>query len=123
MAIVAPTVLVVDDETKTAELIEPYLRDRGYEVASATSEREALAKLDEVRPSLILLGVKPTGRGRWAACKQLRTRGHVPIVVLTARDDDADVTASLERGAEDCIAKPFRPRELVARIQAVLRRY
>jgi two-component system, OmpR family, alkaline phosphatase synthesis response regulator PhoP len=118
-----PTVLVVDDERNIVQLAKLYLRNEGYQVESAFNGREALEKVKQVRPNIVLLDLMMPELDGWEVCKQLRRDGDVPIVMLTARGDDVDKVVGLELGADDYITKPFNPRELVARVKAVLRRY
>ncbi len=118
-----PTVLVVDDERNIVQLAKLYLRNEGFVVETAANGREALEKVRQVSPSLILLDLMMPELDGWEVCKRLRRDGDVPIIFLTARDDDVDKIVGLELGADDYVTKPFNPRELVARVKAVLRRY
>jgi DNA-binding response OmpR family regulator len=117
------TVLVVDDERNIVQLAKLYLRNEGYQVETAVNGREALEKVKQTSPSLVLLDLMMPEMDGWEVCKQLRRDGDVPIIFLTARDDDVDKVVGLELGADDYVTKPFNPRELVARVKAVLRRY
>jgi two-component system response regulator ResD len=121
--VAGPTVLVVDDERNIVQLAKLYLRNEGYQVESAFNGREALEKVKQVSPNIVLLDLMMPELDGWEVCKQLRRDGDVPIIMLTARGDDVDKVVGLELGADDYITKPFNPRELVARVRAVLRRY
>src|SRR5215204_2994485 len=116
------TILVVDDERNIVQLARLYLRNEGYQVEAAGNGREALEKVRQTNPSLILLDLMMPEMDGWEVCKQLRKTGDIPIIMLTARDDDIDKVVGLELGADDYVTKPFNPRELVARVKAVLRR-
>src|SRR6187399_517573 len=116
------TILVVDDERNIVQLARLYLRNEGYQVEAAANGREALEKVRQTNPSLILLDLMMPEMDGWEVCKQLRKTSDVPIIMLTARDDDIDKVVGLELGADDYVTKPFNPRELVARVKAVLRR-
>jgi DNA-binding response OmpR family regulator len=118
-----PTVLVVDDERNIVQLAKLYLRNEGYQVETAANGREALEKVKQVSPNLVLLDLMLPELDGWEVCKRLRRDGDVPIIFLTARGDDIDKVVGLELGADDYVTKPFNPRELVARVKAVLRRY
>ncbi len=118
-----PTVLVVDDERNIVQLAKLYLREEGFQVETASNGREALEKVKQVRPSLVVLDLMMPELDGWEVCKQLRRDGDIPIIMLTARGDDVDKVVGLELGADDYVTKPFNPRELVARVKAVLRRY
>ena len=118
-------VLVVDDEPDLLELIHYNLTKAGYDVACVLSGEEALAHVHASPPDLIVLDVLLPGLDGLEVCKALRrnpTTAGIPIVMLTARSEDADVVAGLELGADDYLTKPFSPRVLLARIKAVLRR-
>lgn len=118
-----PTVLVVDDERNIVQLAKLYLQNDGYRVETASNGRVALDKAQQVSPDLVLLDLMMPEMDGWEVCRQLRRTGDVPIIVLTARGDDVEKVVGLELGADDYITKPFNPRELVARVRAVLRRY
>ena len=118
-------VLVVDDEPDLLELVHYNLAKAGYDVACVMSGEEALAHVRSSPPDLIVLDVLLPGLDGLEICKALRrnpTTAGIPIVMLTARSEDADVVAGLELGADDYLTKPFSPRVLLARIKAVLRR-
>jgi DNA-binding response OmpR family regulator len=116
------TILVVDDEKNIVQLVRMYLANEGYEVEVAQTGAEALDKARQVKPSLIVLDLMLPQINGLDVCKQLRHESDVPIIILTARGDDVDRIVGLEIGADDYISKPFNPRELVARVKAVLRR-
>ena len=116
------TILVVDDEISIQELIKLYLEKEGFRVESAGSGKEALERIDAVKPSLVVLDIMLPDMNGLDVCRELRQRTDVPVLMLTARKDDIDKILGLEMGADDYLTKPFNPRELVARIRAVLRR-
>jgi DNA-binding response OmpR family regulator len=115
-------VLVVEDELSIAELVRAYLERDGYAVVWARSGEEALAEVGRHPVRLVVLDIGLPGIDGFEVCRRLRSRTSVPIVVLSARDDEVDRVAGLEAGADDYVVKPFSPRELVARVKAVLRR-
>jgi DNA-binding response OmpR family regulator len=116
------TILVVDDERNIVQLVRLYLSREGFQVESAGSGREALEKAQRVKPDLVVLDLMLPELDGLEVCRQLRRDGDLPIIMLTARDDDLDKIVGLELGADDYLTKPFNPRELVARVKAVLRR-
>jgi DNA-binding response OmpR family regulator len=116
------TILVVDDDEKLNQLLKRFLKDYGYDVYSAIDADEGLKKVRTVIPDLIILDVMLPGMTGFDVCKRIRESSSVPIIMLTARGDVMDKVVGLELGADDYLPKPFEPRELVARIQAVLRR-
>jgi two-component system alkaline phosphatase synthesis response regulator PhoP len=118
----AHTVLVVDDEKHIVQLVKLYLSNEGYHVEVAYDGQEALEKARSLRPDLIVLDLMLPGTGGLEVCRQLRQESDVPIIMLTARDEPEDRVAGLELGADDYVTKPFNPRELAARVKAVLRR-
>lgn len=116
------TILVVEDETSIASFVAAYLRNAGYAVRTASSAQAALAELASKLPELIVLDLNlPDGDGV-ELCRRIRKGSDVPILMLTARDEDVDKIIGLEVGADDYMTKPFNPRELVARVKSVLRR-
>jgi two-component system, OmpR family, alkaline phosphatase synthesis response regulator PhoP len=116
------TILVVEDETSIASFVSAYLRNAGYAVRTAATARDAAADLTAAQPALIVLDLNlPDGDGV-ELCRRIRKTSDVPILMLTARDDDVDKIIGLEVGADDYMTKPFNPRELVARVKSVLRR-
>jgi DNA-binding response OmpR family regulator len=120
--LMAGTVLVVDDEKNIVELVRIYLRNEGFTIEAAYDGLEALEKARALKPALIVLDLMLPGLDGMEVCRTLRKESDVPIVMLTARGDDMDKIIGLEIGADDYLTKPFNPRELVARIKAVLRR-
>lgn len=116
------TILVIDDDEKLNRLLKRFLKDYGFEVYSAIDAHEGLKKCRTVLPDLIILDVMLPGMTGFEVCKRVRESSTVPIIMLTARGDVMDKVVGLELGADDYLPKPFEPRELVARMQAVLRR-
>jgi two-component system response regulator MtrA len=116
----AETVLVVEDEASIGSLVRRYLEREGFDVVWVRSGEEALAELPRHHVSLVVLDLGLPGIDGFEVCRRLRSE--VPIIMLTARDDEPDRVAGLEAGADDYVPKPFSPRELVARVKAVLRR-
>ena len=115
-------ILVVDDEPVVTEVVERYLRLEGFEVATADNGEQALRLARELAPDLVVLDLMLPGIDGLEVCRSLRQESPVPIVMLTARGEETDRIVGLELGADDYVIKPFSPRELVARIKAVLRR-
>jgi two-component system, OmpR family, alkaline phosphatase synthesis response regulator PhoP len=116
------TILVVDDEPKIVKLARDYLEKSGFRIVTAADGTTALAQARHERPDLIVLDLNLPGMDGLDVCRALRRTSDVPIIMLTARADEADRLIGLELGADDYIVKPFSPRELVARVRAVLRR-
>src|SRR5438874_1116597 len=116
-------ILVVDDERNVTQLARMYLEKDGFAVTTATNGTEALQKVHQAKPDLMILDLMMPGMDGWEVCRQVRSESDVPIIILTARTDDVDKIVGLELGADDYVTKPFNPRELVARVKAVLRRY
>lgn len=114
-------ILVVDDDVALAEMIGIVLEGEGYTVSTCPDGAKAVAAFQENRPDLVLLDVMLPGMDGFEVCAALRAESNVPIVMLTARSDTADVVTGLEAGADDYVPKPFKPRELVARVRARLR--
>ena len=117
------SILVVDDEKNIIELAKLYLERDGYKVEGVTSGQEALSKQRTFGPDLIILDLMLPDIDGFDVCRQIRTKSSVPILMLTAKKEDIDKIVGLELGADDYLTKPFNPRELVARVKAVLRRY
>ena len=115
-------VLVVEDESRIARLVRDYLEHAGFEVAVAGDGEVALAETRRARPDLVVLDLGLPGRDGLDVARSLRRTSNVPIVMLTARGEETDRVVGLELGADDYVVKPFSPRELVARVRAVLRR-
>jgi two-component system, OmpR family, alkaline phosphatase synthesis response regulator PhoP len=116
------TILVVEDEMKIARLVRDYLRSAGFEVVVAGDGEAALASARATKPDLVILDLGLPGRDGLEVTREIRRSSSTPIVILTARGDEADRVVGLEMGADDYVVKPFSPRELVARVRAVLRR-
>jgi DNA-binding response OmpR family regulator len=116
------TILVVEDEMKIARLVRDYLHRAGFDVIVAGEGESAIASARGSKPDLVVLDLGLPGRDGLDVARELRRSSDVPIVMLTARGDEADRVAGLELGADDYVVKPFSPRELVARVRAVLRR-
>jgi DNA-binding response OmpR family regulator len=116
------TVLIIEDDPHTTELVRLYLANDGHEVLSASTGPEGLARAREVRPALVVLDLMLPGLDGLEICRELRAESDVPIVMLTARVEEEDLLSGLGSGADDYVTKPFRPRELAARVKAVLRR-
>ncbi len=117
------TVLVVDDEEHIIELARMYLEQEGFTVEGARDGAEALEKTRTLKPALIVLDLMLPEVDGWEVCRRTRTESQVPIIMLTARTDDVDRIVGLELVDDDYLTKPFNPRELVARVKAILRRY
>jgi DNA-binding response OmpR family regulator len=115
------TILVVDDEPNIRELCRLYLEQEGFTVAEAADGPGALAQAGAVGPDLVVLDVMMPGKSGFEVCKELAPQG-IPVLLLTARGDELDRILGLELGADDYLTKPFSPRELVARVKAILRR-
>lgn len=118
----AETVLVVDDEARIVEIVRAYLEREGYQVLVADNGQSALDIARKERPSLIVLDLMLPKINGWEVCRTLAAEGGPPVIMLTARDDATDKIVGLEMGADDYVTKPFNPRELAARVKAVLRR-
>ncbi len=115
-------VLVVDDDTALAEMLGIVLKSEGLEPVFCANGTDALATFRSARPDIVLLDVMLPGKDGITVCREIRTESDVPIVMLTARTDTLDVVIGLESGADDYVVKPFKPKELVARVRARLRR-
>jgi DNA-binding response OmpR family regulator len=118
-----PLILVVDDEVNIADLSKMYLTKEGFEVITAEDGNEGLRLFRSEHPTLVVLDLMLPGVDGYEVCRQIRKENNTPIIMLTARGDDVDRIVGLELGADDYLTKPFNPRELVARVKAVLRRY
>jgi DNA-binding response OmpR family regulator len=116
------TVLVVDDEPMVREVVVRYLEQEGYRALEAGDGEAARAVLEQEEPSLVVLDLMLPGTDGLALCRWIRSRSHLPVIMVTALAEEADRLTGLELGADDYLTKPFSPRELVARIKAVLRR-
>ena len=117
-----PSILVVDDEPAIVELVRDHLHHAGFTVVTASDGRAALRLAASSRPDLVVLDLGLPGLDGLDVTRTLRREGSVPIIILTARGDESDKLVGLELGADDYITKPFSPKELVARVRAVLRR-
>jgi DNA-binding response OmpR family regulator len=115
-------ILVVDDEANIRDLTRMYLEREGYQVESVADGVQALARIQAQEPALVVLDIMLPELDGFEVCRRVRAESDVPIVMLTARDDDIDKIVGLELGADDYMTKPFNPRELVARVKAILRR-
>jgi DNA-binding response OmpR family regulator len=115
-------ILIVDDEENIIELGRLYLENEGFQVEAANDGLEALQKFQSLQPALIVLDLMLPELNGWEVCKKIRAVSETPIIMLTARTDDVDKIVGLELGADDYMTKPYNPRELVARVKAVLRR-
>lgn len=116
------SVLLVEDEENLASLVRAYLEQEGYRVIAVVTGAEALRAIETEPVRLVVLDLNLPDMDGLDVCRQIRTRSSVPVVMLTARDEESDRLAGLAQGADDYIGKPFSPRELVARMKAVLRR-
>jgi DNA-binding response OmpR family regulator len=115
-------VLIVEDDQKTAALVSLYLEKEGFKCVVAHDGREGLQLADRYNPIFVVLDLMLPGIDGWEVCRQLRQQSDVPILMLTARGDEIDRVSGLTLGADDYVVKPFSPRELVARVKAILRR-
>jgi DNA-binding response OmpR family regulator len=115
-------ILVVDDEANILDLTKLYLEQEGYVVQTAGDGARALELIDENPPALLVLDIMLPEIDGFEVCRKVRASSDLPIIMLTARDDDVDKIVGLELGADDYMTKPFNPRELVARVKAILRR-
>lgn len=115
-------ILVVDDEVKIVEVVKSYLENSGYEVFEAFDGKQALERFHKVKPSLVVLDLMLPDITGEEICRILRKNSTVPIIMLTARIEEENILSGLDMGADDYVTKPFSPRQLVARIAAVLRR-
>jgi DNA-binding response OmpR family regulator len=117
-----PVVLVIEDDRRTAELIALYLKREGCRPVAAGDGETGLVLVEQHRPDLVILDLMLPRIDGWEVCRRLRKKTEVPVIMLTARGEEADRVAGLTLGADDYVVKPFSPRELVARVKAVLRR-
>ncbi|AUS97389.1 DNA-binding response regulator [Clostridium thermosuccinogenes] len=122
MSNVPQKILIVDDEMKIVEVVKSYLENSGYSVYEAYNGKEALDKFEKENPALIILDLMLPDMNGEEICKALRKKSRVPIIMLTAKVEEEDVLKGLNIGADDYVTKPFSPRQLVARVEAVLRR-
>jgi DNA-binding response OmpR family regulator len=117
-----PTILIIDDDAKLNQLLKDFLKDFGFDVVTATHPAKGLKALKQASPDLVILDIMLPEMDGFEVCRAIRQTSSVPIIMLTARGEVTDKVVGLELGADDYLAKPFEPRELVARIQSVLRR-
>src|SRR3954469_3268575 len=122
MSATAPNILVVEDEGSIASFVSLYLKNAGYIVRTASNGGGALAQGAQEMPGRVVLDLMPAGIDGIEVTKRIRQSSDVPILMLTARDEDVDKIIGLEVGADDYLTKPFNPRELVARVKSILRR-
>ena len=115
-------ILIIEDDPHTAELVAVYLKQEGFAAFKAGDGKEGLDMAARHRPVLIILDLMIPKIDGWEVCRRLRKELDVPIIILTARGEEVDRVSGLTMGADDYVVKPFSPRELVARVQAVLRR-
>jgi DNA-binding response OmpR family regulator len=118
----AISVLIVEDDRNIAELLQMYLEKEGYAVTTAFDGGQGLAKFHASQPNLVLLDVMMPVMDGWSVCKAIRAEGQTPVIMLTAKGETEDKVSGLKFGADDYITKPFEMREVLARIEAVLRR-
>jgi two-component system, OmpR family, alkaline phosphatase synthesis response regulator PhoP len=116
------TVLVAEDDRKISQLLHTYLTQEGYQVVTSFDGEMALEMARRYHPDVVLLDVMMPGLDGFSVCRQIRRTSDVPILLLTARDEELDKLTGLEAGADDYVTKPFSPREVVARVKALLRR-
>jgi DNA-binding response OmpR family regulator len=116
------TILVVDDKANVRQLLQEYLIEQGFKVTTATNGREAIYEARRARPDLILLDIMMPEMDGYEFLRQYRQEKSTPVIVITAREEETDAVLGLELGADDYVIKPFRMRELVSRVKAVLRR-
>jgi two-component system, OmpR family, response regulator len=115
-------VLLIDDDRKHSELLQAYFKRFGIGLSCAFDAKEGMKKLNREEPDLLLLDIMLPGKDGFEICREVRRISNIPIIMLTARGDVIDRVSGLELGADDYVGKPFEPRELVARVQALLRR-
>jgi len=119
---VGQTLLLVDDDAQIRELLKMYFAKEGFTIEEAADGVEAIRKVVEIKPNLVILDIMMPVLDGIEVCRQIRKFSQVPIIMLTARTEDEDRILGLELGADDYVSKPFNPREMVARVNAVLRR-
>ena len=118
----AVSVLIVEDDRNIAELLQLYLEKEGYAVTWAADGGQGLAKFRAIKPDLVLLDVMMPVMDGWSVCREIRSEAQTPIIMLTAKGETDDKVTGLKNGADDYITKPFEMKEVLARIEAVLRR-
>jgi len=117
-----PNILIVDDEPNIIELAKLYLEREGFKVEGVSTGKDALTRQETGKPDLIILDLMLPDIDGFDVCRRIRAKSNIPILMLTARKEDVDKIIGLELGADDYLTKPFNPRELVARVKAILRR-
>jgi DNA-binding response OmpR family regulator len=117
-----PLILLVEDDLRLSDLVRTYLQSNGFQVLAEQHGERAIERAERERPDLVILDLGLPGKDGFAVCKAIRAQSMVPILILTARDNDIDHVVGLELGADDYVVKPVEPRVLVARINALLRR-
>lgn len=118
----AKKILVVDDEMPIAEILKYNLEEEGYQVIVAFNGEEALQKVSSESPDLVILDIMMPQKDGYTTCREIRQKSSIPIIMVTAREDEVDKVLGLELGADDYVTKPFSAREVVARVKAALRR-
>ncbi len=116
-------ILIVEDDGNTATLVKTYLEREGYETITEADGEKALQIARQRKPGFVILDIMLPKVDGWEVCRQLRTFSNVPVLMLTAREEEIDRVTGLSLGADDYVVKPFSPRELVARVKAILRRF
>ena len=119
----AQRILIVDDEANIRDLVSLYLLKESFSIETASTGPEAIERFAEFGPSLVILDVMMPGMDGFEVCRELRRQTDTPILMLTSRNEDIDKIVGLELGADDYMTKPFNPREMVARVKAILRRF
>ena len=115
-------ILVVDDDDNIRELLDIYLRKEGFTVVQAADGSQALSLAEKHKPALVLLDIMLPGKSGWQVCQELRAKSSTPIIMISAKGEELDKITGLDLGADDYISKPFSPKEVIARVKAVLRR-
>ena len=116
-------VLIADDDPNVHQSLSPYFRREGYEIFSSYDGEDAVEKARSLKPDMIILDIMMPRKDGLAVCREIRREANIPVIMLSAKGEEFDKLLGLELGADDYIAKPFRPRELISRIKNVLRRY
>lgn len=116
-------ILLIDDDAKLRELVVEYLEEYGFDISTLPSGMQAVSTVQSLQPSVVVLDVMMPGKDGLEVLRDIRMESQVPVIMLTAKGEDTDRIVGLELGADDYMAKPFNPRELLARIKAVIRRY
>lgn len=116
-------ILVVDDDINICELVRLYFEKEGYEVMTVYNGRKGIEAFSSFTPNIVILDIMLPGADGWQVCREIRKSSNIPIIMLTAKGETFDKVLGLELGADDYMVKPFEPKELVARVKAVLRRY